>query len=1065
MKNIFLCFLFAVLASALAAQAPQAINYQAIARDKSGSPIANQPIGVQFRVLQGGADGRAAYTETYATTTNQLGLFNLQIGRGTAVSGTFADVDWGSSSCFLEVAIDPVGGTDYQVLGTSEMLSVPYALNAGNVKSAKQVLSMEGNQLSISEGNKVELPLNACDVLEDCSDGVSPNDTKVIVYDNVSNPFTDEIHMDLGKDRDLVAKPDVLVLRKNNNILALPINPNPNVMLEIFDPSGGDNLFVGRIAGEYNTYVPSIGVNQAEGDLNTAFGSGAFQFNTKGRRNTAVGQAALNHNSLGSANTAVGQDALLSNTSGDGNTAVGVSSLVSNFTGNANTAIGRGTLATNNSGNNNTATGAEALNSNGTGNGNTANGVIALSFNTSGGNNTAVGISALHYNQTGEGNTAIGANTFEGATGTKYDYNTAVGAEALRVNTGNSNVANGAYAMFANTTGGGNSALGRNALFTNSTGSNNTAVGSGSDVAANNLTNASAIGANAKVTGSNSMILGDNINVGIGLSNLPAPTNRLEINAASPNASGLTFRQLNANYVAPPDPSATPEVLTVDLNGVVVLRTLTGVGGGGTDWHITGNTGIVSTDFLGTINNAPLNFKVNNTAAGKITPNGPVFLGYQAGSANNNATALTNTAVGFRALATNTIGTLNTAMGANALANNTGNLAIRNTAVGASALSVNISGARSTAVGASALRLNTANDNTATGSNALEMNNVGVENTANGGFALSKNLTGNYNTACGKSALQDNLSGSNNTSTGYTSLLVNNTGSFNTATGAKALFFNTAASFNTATGFQALQFNTTAAGLNGENNTANGANSLRNSTTGHSNTAVGVNALTTNTTGNCNTALGKDANVSTASLTNATAIGCSAIANASNKMQLGNTITNVISTQGGYTIMSDARFKSNVRADAPGLDFILRLHPVTYNFSYAKLSEFLGEKNMDQKALHEKENKREMGLIAQEVEKVCQETGNHVSNLIYAPENEHDNYSIAYGQLVVPLTKAIQEQQAQIEALQLQNAQLGTLTQQNQSLQTQLDALRAEMQSFRAAIGQLSATQQGKGKE
>ena len=104
------------------------------------------------------------------------------------------------------------------------------------------------------------------------------------------------------------------------------------------------------------------------------------------------------------------------------------------------------------------------------------------------------------------------------------------------------------------------------------------------------------------------------------------------------------------------------------------------------------------------------------------------------------------------------------------------------------------------------------------------------------------------------------------------------------------------------------------------------------------------------------------------------------------------------------------------------------------------------------------------GFIAQEVNTAAQEVG-YDFNGISRPTSERGLYGLNYTQFVMPLIKAVQEQQAQIEALKLQNVQLGTLSQQNQSLQTQLDEMRAEMQSFRAAIRQQSADSKSGGKK
>jgi len=178
--------------------------------------------------------------------------------------------------------------------------------------------------------------------------------------------------------------------------------------------------------------------------------------------------------------------------------------------------------------------------------------------------------------------------------------------------------------------------------------------------------------------------------------------------------------------------------------------------------------------------------------------------------------------------------------------------------------------------------------------------------------------------------------------------------------------------------------------------------------------------------------------VSTDGLTNATAIGNGAIVNASHKVRIGNTAVTVIEGQAVAYTTSDGRFKSELNGDVPGLDFIAKLKPVTYHFNYQKYSRFLGEKNVDQAVLRQKDEKREMGFIAQDVEKTMREMGLDVSNLLHAPSDDHDNYSIAYGQLVVPLVKAVQELQGQNKA---QQNRYDALQQQHAALEARLSAL------------------------
>jgi hypothetical protein len=158
MNKIILLFSFTFLSLVVLAQTPQAFNYQAVARDNAGMPIPNKVVNIRISILQGSATGTPVYTETFNLSTNKLGLFNLQMGTGTVQSGTFANINWGSSTYFSRVEIDPAGGTNFTVLGTSPMLSVPYALYAKKVETESQSLSLSGNTLSISSGNSVVLP-------------------------------------------------------------------------------------------------------------------------------------------------------------------------------------------------------------------------------------------------------------------------------------------------------------------------------------------------------------------------------------------------------------------------------------------------------------------------------------------------------------------------------------------------------------------------------------------------------------------------------------------------------------------------------------------------------------------------------------------------------------------------------------------------------------------------------------------------------------------------------------------------------------------------------------------
>ncbi len=155
--------------------------------------------------------------------------------------------------------------------------------------------------------------------------------------------------------------------------------------------------------------------------------------------------------------------------------------------------------------------------------------------------------------------------------------NTAIGLNALQANLGgDGNTATGSSSLL-NTTGKSNTGFGFSALSINTIGSNNTGLGYNANVDSANRNNSTALGSNSLVTGSNNMILGNNnVNVGIGLSGItPGPQNKLEINSADTNASGLRFRQLTSAST-PITPNPGPGVLTVDANGDVIYVEATG---------------------------------------------------------------------------------------------------------------------------------------------------------------------------------------------------------------------------------------------------------------------------------------------------------------------------------------------------------------------------------------------------------------------------------------------------------------------------------------------------------
>jgi trimeric autotransporter adhesin len=658
----------------------------------------------------------------------------------------------------------------------------------------------------------------------------------------------------------------------------------------------------------------------------------------------------------------------------------------------------------------NTSIGHFSMSGNTSGSFNTSGGSFSLQNNVSGNDNTAFGFNSLSSNNTGLGNTATGSSSL------------------LSNTTGIINTAVGFKAMLSNTTGGGNTAIGFGAMRSNATGLNNTALGFNADVSSDNLVNATAVGANAKVNCSNCLVLGskndvDNstseVNVGIGTSN-PNAVALLELNSTS---KGLLIpRMTTAQRVA--ISNAPKGLLVFDstagsffFNTGTAWQSLTTGTSTSTGWSLTGNSGIdASSQFIGTTDNQPLHFRINNIQAGELNPaSGNVFWGKNAGQANT--TGFSNIAIGTDALKMNTMAGNLVAIGDSALFHANGQI-------------YNIT------------PFTQGHFNTAIGSKSLFNNNVGESNTAIGYQSLFSNYSfSDNNTAVGSQSLFSNYSSDNNTAVGSRTLYLNTYGESNTAIGASALYNNIDGRDNTAIGLKALEQG------NGSHNTALGSYALQYPGTSQNNVAIGYYAGYS-TDGWNNTFIGANTRGPYSYFYNCVAIGESANCTSSNQVRLGNSYTTSIGGYAQWTNISDGRYKKNIKEDVKGIEFIMKLRPVTYQLDITGISKKLNEgggKERDEfskKSIAEKEKTVLTGFVAQEVEKAAKEAGYNFSG-VDIPKNDNEFYGLRYSEFVVPLVKAVQEQQQTISS---QNVKLEEQNKKMADLQKQIDELKQLIQ-------------------
>jgi hypothetical protein len=147
MKKLFMYLAVISMTFSVFAQSPQKMSYQCVVRNASGVLVTNQSVGIKISILQGTPTGTVVYQENYNPNpqTNANGLVSIEIGGGTPIAGTFSAINWASGSYFLKTETDPTGGTNYTISGTSQLLSVPYALHS---KTAENGFS--GNYIDLT---------------------------------------------------------------------------------------------------------------------------------------------------------------------------------------------------------------------------------------------------------------------------------------------------------------------------------------------------------------------------------------------------------------------------------------------------------------------------------------------------------------------------------------------------------------------------------------------------------------------------------------------------------------------------------------------------------------------------------------------------------------------------------------------------------------------------------------------------------------------------------------------------------------------------------------------------
>lgn len=257
MKHYTILLLNCLFSLALFAQAPQAFNYQGIVRDAAGIPIPNQNVSLQIAILQGTSSGPELYKETHAATTNDFGLFTVMVGNGTVVNGMFSNIDWGSDDHFLQLEVDITGGSSFQLIGSTQLVSVPYALYA---ESAANGSKWEDNSAGIHyDMGSVGINTNAPDFNLDVNGSMRLN--------SISNPGRDYTIICASR-QEIFANNDLVTYVDGTKEFRVGVDI-PNSTLNITD-GGGTKFFVANGTTQnvgLSTLSPASKLHVNDGDI------------------------------------------------------------------------------------------------------------------------------------------------------------------------------------------------------------------------------------------------------------------------------------------------------------------------------------------------------------------------------------------------------------------------------------------------------------------------------------------------------------------------------------------------------------------------------------------------------------------------------------------------------------------------------------------------------------------------------------------------------------------------------------------------------------------------------
>ncbi|MEX0811785.1 MAG: DUF1566 domain-containing protein [Chitinophagales bacterium] len=734
---------FIMLSFQLFSQAPESVNYQAVLRNSNGDIITNQSVSLQFTLRSGSATGAFIYVEDHSVQTNAFGLVNLQIGTGVDSFGTFANIDWGSSEYWLQIEMDENGGSNYTLLGSTKLISVPYALHAKTAESVinaddadadpqneLQTLDLRSDTLEISNGNYVIL------------NSMVNTDDQNLTLQNNSLSIEDGNSVDLSSyldntDAQVLSISNDTIYLGNGGFVKLPsgvVDTDDQALSlsndTLFLQDGGYVILPENFSGDYNDLANTPNnLSDFSNDLGFVTTSNDLDSDTTNELQDLQGFL-------------TGSELTIAINDGD-SAKVNLAALVDDADADSTNELQ----------------------------------LLSLSGDTiflSDGGSVILPAGTV---DTDDQTLSISNDSLQIEDGNRVDlsqYLDNTDAQVLSINGDTVFLSNGGYVVLPENFSGDYNDLANtpNNLsdFSNDLGFVTTSNDLDSDTT-NELQDLQGFLTGSELT----IAINDGDSAKVNLADLiddadADSTNELQILSLS----GDTVFLSDGGYVVLPAGTVDTDDQTLSINGdtlsiadgnsvILTTDTLSIISDADNDTKIqveeSADEDIIRFDMAGTeffrMDNGRL--EVSNTGRS-------VFMGQGAG-ANDDFTDNRNVAIGHNALNSNTNGRWNVGVGYETLKSNT--TGTFNTAIGYQTLDENTTGDANSGFGDGALTSNTKGfGNSAVGNSTLAFNTNGNQNTALGRYALLNNSTGSFNVAVGASA-QLQGTGQRNTSLGY----------------------------------------------------------------------------------------------------------------------------------------------------------------------------------------------------------------------------------------------------------------------------------------------------------